>query len=85
MAGTTAGAVFDSRNRMPIEGAAVTAQPGDHTTATGDDGTYSLSLPAGTYSLDITKSGYQSFIAEGVVVLDDVTTEINVAMPPADF
>ena len=43
------GTVEDASSN-PIEGAAVTATPGNHQGATVADGTYSISLPAGTYS-----------------------------------
>ncbi len=80
MAGTIAGKVLDISNGMPIDGASVTVQPGDHTTKTGGDGAYSLPVPAGTYSMELTSAGYDPFFADGVFVLDDATTEINIAL-----
>lgn len=85
MAGTLAGQVVDIRNYQPIEGATVTAQPGDHTTTTGGDGTYSLSIDAGSHDLTIGHAGYDPFDASGIVVLDDVTTEINAALWPTEY
>ena len=84
MAGTISGNVTDIRNNQPIEGAAVTANPGDHTTMTSGEGTYSLSVDEGTYDFKVTASGFDPFDADGLVVLDGVTTEINVPLWPTE-
>lgn len=84
MAGTIAGKVVDIRNNAPIEGAAVDVEPGGHKTSTGDDGRYSVSLDAGSYNMNVSKDGYDPWVAEGIVVLDEVTTEINVALWPQE-
>ena len=85
MAGTLSGKVMDIRNMQPIFGTAVTAQPGDHTATTGNDGTWSMSVDAGTYGLDITADGYDPWIGEGIVVLDDVDTNLPIVMHPSDM
>ena len=85
MAGSIAGTVKINRIRQPIEGATVTARPGDHSTSSAPDGTYSIPLDAGTYSLTITASGFDPFDAEGLFVVDGVATEINAVLWPSDW
>ena len=83
MAGSIAGHVTNIRTMQPIEGAAVTAQPGDHTTTSGGDGKYSLPLDEGTYNLTVSASGFDPFDCEGLIVLDGVVTEIIVSLWPS--
>ena len=88
MAGTLSGKVMDIRNMQPISGAAVDAEPGGHKTTSGDEGTWTMSVPADTdpgYSLTITKEGYSPWIAEGIVVLDDVDTDLPIVIHPSDM
>ena len=84
MAGTMAGTVIDVRSNQPIEGAAVSVQPGDHTTSAAPDGKWSLSLDAGQYALTVSSSGYDQFVAEDIHVLDDVTTDLTTALWPSE-
>lgn len=87
MAGTIAGTVVNVWNMEPIDGATVTANPGAHSTATGGDGSYSLSLDENLspgYELIATTSGFEPFVAGGVVVVDDVPTEVKIALRPSD-
>jgi hypothetical protein len=78
--GTILGTVTDNSGAV-IAGATVTARNGatglQRTTQTSADGSYSIpELPLGTYSITVTQSGFQTFVANGVVV--DVATERRV-------
>jgi subtilisin family serine protease len=82
--GTLAGTVTDASTGPPIEGAAVHAVgPSDRTTFTGADGTYSVTLPVGTYDVTASHFGYLSETATGVVVTEGATTTQDFALAPA--
>jgi len=82
--GTLAGTVTDASTGSPVEGAAVhVVGPTDRTTFTGADGTYSITLPVGTYDVTASHFGYLSETATGVVVTEGATTTQNFALTPA--
>ena len=68
--GTLQGHVYDSYG-SPIEGATVTAVTSATTAA---DGSYTMSVPVGTYSVTASKYGYESQTVPGVVITDGATT-----------
>ncbi|MEL7644100.1 MAG: S8 family serine peptidase, partial [bacterium] len=70
--GTLNGHVYDT-NGTPLEGATVTAL----TSATSDaDGFYTMTVPAGTYSVTASKYGYETAQADGVtIVVGETTTQ----------
>jgi hypothetical protein len=81
--GTILGTVTDPSGAV-IAGAKVTVKnlgTGlERTTETSADGSYSLpELPIGTYTVTVTQSGFQTFVATGVNV--DVATERRVDAP----
>jgi hypothetical protein len=84
--GTLQGTVTDASTSSPIQGAVVTA--GIRSTTTNASGAYSFpNMPAGTYSVTATRSGYSSGSASGVVVNSGTTTSRDFALtataPPA--
>ncbi len=54
----------------PIEGATVTVT----SATTAADGSYTMSVPVGTYSVTASKYGYESQTVPGVVITDGATT-----------
>jgi iron complex outermembrane recepter protein len=58
-----------SSGGSPLTGISVSAKPSGKGTTTGTDGKYSLSLPAGTYKIIFTGTGYQS-VTENVTLAD---------------
>ena len=58
--GTISGKITNKLTGSPVVGAKVTTDPviEGQTPTTGNDGTYSLTLPIGSYKLAITKAGY---------------------------
>ena len=62
--GTITGTVYDETTGEPVEGANVTANP---TTITGPEGTYSLNVVPGTYTVTVTKEGYVTNTTEVTV------------------
>lgn len=58
--GIVHGTVTDANDGLPIGGARITASPGGRTTTTAADGTYSLRLRPGSYTLAATAPNYVS-------------------------
>jgi subtilisin family serine protease len=82
--GTLTGTVTDAATGSPIEGAAVHAVgPSDRTSFTGADGSYSITLPVGTYDVTASHFGYLSETASGVTVTEGATTTQDFALTPA--
>ncbi len=86
--GTILGTVTDASGAV-IAGAKVTVKNTNtglqRSTETSADGSYSLpELPIGTYSVTVTQSGFQTFVASGVTV--DVASErrVDAAMKPGE-
>jgi hypothetical protein len=80
--GTIAGTVKDTSN-IPLPGVLVQTTTGGHLTATATDGTYTLNdVEPGTYSVQASKTGYQTQSATGVQVTASLTTTVNFQLPP---
>jgi len=58
--GTITGLVYNALTSDPIAGANVTVLELNMTTQTDVDGVYEVSVPPGTYTLEVTASGYQT-------------------------
>ncbi len=72
--GTVSGFVYNFQS-VGIAGANIT--DGSSSTTSGANGSYSLSLAPGTYSLTCSAYGYLSQIQNNVVVTSDQTTNLN--------
>ncbi len=74
--GTLQGTVTDGGNASPIGGATVTADNGsrEFSTVTEADGTYSLFLAAGTYTVSVSAFGYESTLRPGVEIVTEQRT-----------
>jgi hypothetical protein len=86
--GTLAG-IIKTGSGDPIAGAditAVTVNPPiiTHTTTSGADGSYSLSLPEGAYNVSVRKYSFALQTADNVVVLDGQTTTQDFILSPAE-
>ncbi len=78
--GTVSGTVTDANDGLPIGGAVVTATPGGRSVSTDSDGTYSLRLRPGTYTLAFTADDYVTHEETGVVVTDGGSSVVDVAL-----
>jgi hypothetical protein len=76
--GTVSGAVTDASTGGPVSGARVTV--GNATATTGTDGSYSMSVPVGTYTVSVSDFGYASASDSGVSVTDGGTATENFAL-----
>ena len=74
---TLSGTVTDGTN--PIEGALIKAN--SHQTTTNSTGGYTITLPAGNYTLTASKTGYQTQ-SKSAEVLENQITELNFTLAP---
>jgi iron complex outermembrane receptor protein len=84
--GTIAGRVTQSEGGAPLAGAEVRAFSGIAVVGralAGADGTYRLTVPAGTYAVETRSATYILGRSEGVVVTAGGTTTLNVALVQA--
>ncbi|HEY2792521.1 MAG TPA: carboxypeptidase regulatory-like domain-containing protein, partial [Micromonosporaceae bacterium] len=79
--GTVSGTVTDSATSAPVAGAEVTV--GDDSTVTAADGSYTLSVPVGTYTETISAYGYLTQSISGVAVADGGSVTENVSLVKA--
>ena len=71
------GVVYQSPN-IPIPGAVITI--GDETAVTLDNGTYSLSVHEGTYTITCSAEGYADYQQEDILITADETITMNFLM-----
>jgi len=76
--GTIIGIVYDNDTSTGIESAMVAA--GDKSTITGLDGSYSLTIPPGSYTVAASAEGYESSSENAIVVFENVTTTLNFSL-----
>ncbi len=83
--GTLEGTVTDAGTGLPLT-ATVTATDGTtlFSTTTGASGTYSLTLPVGTYTVtgETAYYGYAPALVAGVEILTDTVTPLDLALAP---
>jgi hypothetical protein len=73
--GYIAGSVLDASTGNPIEGATVRA--GDYSASTNATGNYSIELPAGTYTVEVSIDGYEDSSKSGVSVTAGAITPLD--------
>lgn len=81
-AGKISGKVFDEKGET-LPGASVRIIETGNGTQTSVDGEYTLSVPPGTYTLEITYISYQTTRISGVAVTENKNTALNIALKPA--
>lgn len=82
--GALAGQVSNADDGLPLGGATITADDGamQYTTASEGDGAYTLTLPAGVYSVSATQSGFFAQTVSGVTVVEGATTTQDFSLTP---
>jgi subtilisin family serine protease len=82
--GFVSGTVTDANDGLPIQGAAVTAEPSGRTATTDADGDYRLQLRPGTYSLTASSGTYTPMTtAVSIVDGEEVTASFPLRAPVA--
>ena len=79
--GTVAGTITDASTSQPITGATVTVS--GFTVKTNSSGQYSITVPAGSYTVTASDYGYASQSATGVQVTQGQTVTESFALTPA--
>ncbi len=79
--GTITGHVYDAETGLPIEGARIEV-PGINYTYTGPDGSYSLKIPAGRWSLKVSKPLYVEYTTT-VAVQAGSTISLDIYLHPS--
>jgi uncharacterized membrane protein len=76
--GKVSGKIIDEENGQPVFGA--TIRIGNTGTTTGIDGSFSISLPKGTYTATVSNIGYGTKEVSGIEVSENGTFELNVVI-----
>ena len=81
--GKITGQVFDSESDKILTGANIVVDDTFMGVSSDENGHYVIiNLLPGTYTLHVTMVGYRSLLIQGVTVLIDKSTFLNVAMTP---
>jgi len=79
--GKIAGVVKDAETGEPLIGANVVVLNTEYGAATDVNGNYTIiGIEPGTYSIKISSIGYQSKIVNNLMVISELTTELNVSL-----
>ncbi|PWV53601.1 TonB-dependent receptor [Chitinophaga sp. S165] len=72
--GLVTGNIIDKNQQLSLPGATLKLKPGNHYTVSNQQGKFEfLSVPAGTYTLEVTYIGYQTFSQEVIVAVGKAT------------
>ena len=82
--GTISGFVYDQVTSQPIQGAAVTIVEANKTVYTDANGFFQAQVPAGTYTLNVTASGYYPYTTS-VSVGENETVVVNIYLTPKGY
>jgi len=78
--GLVTGNIVDKNQQLSLPGATLKLKPGNHYTVSNQQGKFEfLSVPAGTYTLEVTYIGYQTFSQE-VTVTAGKATDLKLKM-----
>ncbi len=77
-----AGMVTDADTGVPVDQAVVALQGTGRTAKTRADGSYTMVLPPGTYTLKISRFGYQPEVLENITVAENQQITANAALTP---
>ncbi|WFE21852.1 S8 family serine peptidase [Solwaraspora sp. WMMD937] len=76
------GQVTTTGTGAPVADATVTVTPGGASVRTGDDGSFTLRLAPGSYTLTATAFGHETASVTDVVVVEESFTTVDLAMVP---
>jgi uncharacterized repeat protein (TIGR01451 family) len=82
-AGVLWGQIRNAETGGPVSAAVSAVGTPAHTTSDPQTGQYSLALPAGTYSVEVSENGYRRDTALDVGIVADQSTRLDVALTPA--
>ena len=79
--GTLSGTVRNANTQLPIQGALIEVEEADLTRTTGPNGTYSVLLDPGTYTVNCSAFGYAPSSGQATITTGQVTT-LNFNLSP---
>lgn len=82
--GTISGVVIDGYTGQPVRGATLTVDGTDISFATGVGGDFRETVPAGTYSVTVTRAGFDAQRVTEVVVTDNGVADFAVVLLPSE-
>jgi outer membrane receptor protein involved in Fe transport len=82
--GTVSGVVIDGFTGQPVVGASLTLEGSDIVIKSGVGGGFAGTAPAGTYSVLVTRNGFDPQRVEGVVVEDGGVADFAVVLLPSE-
>ena len=82
--GSVRGTVVDDGGGAPLAGAVVTLEVGLSTTTAGDGAFVIAGVPAGDYTLTVTREGFAP-LASGVTVASGPAVSLALRLPAAEF
>lgn len=81
--GSLVGTVTNASNGNPIDGAVISNAAGPQSSSSNGTGTYEMFLAADTYNISYEAFGYVGQTVNGVSILDNTQTTVNMALSPA--
>ena len=84
-AGYLSGIVKTAMNNSPVKGAIVSTADGTCSAMTGEDGSYSMQVPAGDISVKASLGGYATFGPAAVTIPVADTATYNISLTPASI
>jgi len=83
--GTLSGKVLDMENNRPVSDAGIYVRGSDARAVTAADGSFSLRLPAGNYSLSVIHPDYSTQTVEDIKVRPEEETGLTIEITPSAF
>jgi len=81
--GTLSGVLISVDGGEPVEGARIFVSGQSRDIRTGEDGRFTLEVPAGEYSVSVLHSAHNTFTEDGITVTAGETTELALELTPA--
>lgn len=81
--GTLSGVLISVDDGRPVSGARIFVSGQSRDLRTGDDGRFSIEVPAGEYSLSVLHAAHNTLTRDSIAVAEGETTELSLELTPA--
>src|ERR1043165_7200279 len=79
---TISGKITDKSDKSDLIGVTIAVKGTRYGAVTDEDGKYNISLPTGTFNLEVTYIGYENLLYTGIILKDGETKTLNISMNP---